>query len=73
MVARVAIFEGVNVEAAQSTMEEAEAIIRPMLNGLAGYQGVTELAPPTAGSSRSLVRHRRERPGGRACVRPGMP
>jgi hypothetical protein len=44
MVARVAIFEGINVEAAQSTMDEAEAIIRPMLNALVGYQGVTELA-----------------------------
>ena len=44
MIARVAIFEGVNVEAAQATMDEAEAIIRPMLQALPGYQGVTELA-----------------------------
>jgi hypothetical protein len=44
MVARVAIFEGINVEAAQSTMDEAEAIIRPTLQALPGYQGVTELA-----------------------------
>ena len=44
MVARVALFEGVNVEAAQSTMDEAEAIIRPTLQALPGYQGATELA-----------------------------
>ena len=44
MVARVAIFEGVNMDAAQATMDEAEAIIRPMVNALAGYQGVMELA-----------------------------
>jgi len=44
MVARVAIFEGINVEAAQASMDEAEAIIRPMIEGLPGYQGVTELA-----------------------------
>jgi hypothetical protein len=43
MVARVAIFEGVNIEAAKATMDEAEAIIRPILEGLPGYQGVTEL------------------------------
>jgi hypothetical protein len=42
-VARVAIFEGINVEAAQATMDEAEAIIRPMIEGLAGYEGATEL------------------------------
>jgi hypothetical protein len=44
MVARVAIFEGINVEAAQASMEEAEAIIRPLVQGLAGYQGMTQLA-----------------------------
>jgi hypothetical protein len=44
MVARVAIFEGVNMDAAQASMDEAEAIIRPMVNALAGYQGVMELA-----------------------------
>jgi hypothetical protein len=44
MVARVAIFEGIDVEAAQATMDEAEAIIRPLLEALPGYQGVTELA-----------------------------
>lgn len=44
MVARVAIFEGVNIEAAQSTMDEAEAVIRPLVEALPGYQGITELA-----------------------------
>jgi hypothetical protein len=44
MVARVAVFEGINVEAAQSTMDEAESIIRPLLSALPGYAGVLELA-----------------------------
>jgi hypothetical protein len=38
------MFEGINVEAAQSTMDEAESIIRPLLNALSGYQGALELA-----------------------------
>jgi len=49
MVARVAIFEGIDIDAAQATMEEAEAIIRPILEGLAGYKGVTELASTDGG------------------------
>jgi len=47
MVARVASFEGVNVQAAESTMEQAESIIRPMVEGLAGYQGHLELVSPS--------------------------
>lgn len=44
MVARVAIFDGINIDAAQATMDEAEAIIRPLVEGLPGYQGMTQLA-----------------------------
>ena len=44
MVARVASFEGIDVEEAQKTMEEAEAIIRPLVESLAGFQGRTDLA-----------------------------
>ena len=43
MYARVAKFEGVNVDVAKQTFQEAEAIIRPMVEGLAGYAGHTEL------------------------------
>ena len=43
MVARVASFEGVNVEVAERTMDEAESVIRALLEGLAGYQGHLEL------------------------------
>ncbi len=46
MIARVASFEGINVEAAQSSMDEAEAVIRPILAGLPGYSGGLELASP---------------------------
>jgi hypothetical protein len=43
MFARVAAFEGVNVEAAKATMEEALGVIRPLVEGLAGYRGQLEL------------------------------
>jgi hypothetical protein len=43
MVARVASFEGVNVEAAEQSMDEAEQRIRPLVQSLAGYQGHLEL------------------------------
>ena len=43
MVARVASFEGVNVEVAERTMDQAESIIRPLMEALDGYQGHLEL------------------------------
>lgn len=43
MVARVATFEGVNVQEAERTMDEAEAAVRPLVEGLAGYQAHMEL------------------------------
>jgi hypothetical protein len=44
MIARVASFEGVNVPQARRTVDEAEAIIRPLLESLPGYEGHLELA-----------------------------
>jgi hypothetical protein len=44
MVARVATFEGVNMQDAQSTMDEADAVIRSLVEGLAGYAGRLDLA-----------------------------
>ncbi|MDX6486278.1 MAG: hypothetical protein QOF43_1431 [Gaiellaceae bacterium] len=44
MVARVASFEGLNAQETERAMAEAEGIIRPILGGLAGYQGHLELA-----------------------------
>ena len=43
MVARVATFEGVNVQEAERTIDQAEATVRPLVEGLAGYQGHMEL------------------------------
>jgi hypothetical protein len=43
MVARVARFEGVNVEEAERTMDQADAILRTLVEGLAGYQGHLDL------------------------------
>ena len=39
MIARVATFEGVNVGVAQRTTDQAESIIRPLMEGRSGYQG----------------------------------
>ena len=39
MVARVARFEGVNIDAVERTMGEAETRIRPIVEGLAGFRG----------------------------------
>jgi hypothetical protein len=44
MVARVAKFEGIDIQEAQRTMEQADAIIRPLVQGLAGYAGHLDLA-----------------------------
>ncbi len=43
MIARVARFEGINVANAEATMDEAEAVIRPLMEGLAGYTGHLQL------------------------------
>jgi len=43
MIARVPSFEGVNVEVAERTMEQALSVISPMMEGLSGYQGHLEL------------------------------
>jgi hypothetical protein len=43
VIARVASFEGVNVEAAERTWGEAEAKIRPIVERLSGYEGYLEL------------------------------
>jgi len=44
MVARVARFEGIDIARAQETMAEAEAVIRPLVEGLSGYVGRFDLA-----------------------------
>jgi hypothetical protein len=43
MVARVASFEGVNVEVAERTMDQALSVISPLMERLPGYQGHLEL------------------------------
>src|SRR5262245_43806477 len=43
MVARVATFDGVNVEVAEATIDQALSIISPLMEGLTGYQGHLEL------------------------------
>ncbi len=43
MVARVASFEAVDAQEAERTMDQAEAIVRPIIENLGGYQGHLEL------------------------------
>ncbi len=47
MYARVAQFEGVNIEAAKRTMEEADSIIQPLMEALPGFAGELMLVSPT--------------------------
>ena len=49
MVARVARFEGIDIAKAQETMAEAEAVIRPLVEGLSGYAGRFDLAAMDGG------------------------
>jgi hypothetical protein len=44
MIARVVVFEDIDVSAARTTIDEATEIIRPLVEGLPGYRGVLELA-----------------------------
>ena len=44
MVARVAIFEGVDVDQAAATFAEADARVRPLLDALSGYRGYCDIA-----------------------------
>jgi len=46
MYARMAQFEGVNVEVAKRTMDEADAILRPLMQALPGYAGELMLVSP---------------------------
>lgn len=43
MIARVARFEQVDVDEVERTREEAEVVIRSLVEGLAGYRGHLEL------------------------------
>ena len=43
MVARVAIFEGVDIDQAVATFGEADARVRPLLEALSGYRGYVDL------------------------------
>lgn len=43
MFARVARFEGVGVQEAEQTLADADAIIRALVEGLAGYRGQLQL------------------------------
>ena len=44
MVARVATFEGVNVQEAERTIGEVEPVVRALIENLPGYHGHLELA-----------------------------
>jgi len=43
MFARVARFEGIDVQEAERALGEAEGIIRPLVEGLPGYRGQLQL------------------------------
>jgi hypothetical protein len=43
MFARVSTFEGVNVEVAERKIDQALSVIKPLMDGLPGYQGHLEV------------------------------
>jgi uncharacterized protein YmfQ (DUF2313 family) len=49
MYARVATFEGVNMEVAQRTMKEAEERLEPIMREIEGLQGSMELVDKSSG------------------------
>jgi hypothetical protein len=46
MIARIATFEGVNVDEARRGWEKAEAAVRPLLEGMPGFSGYLDLLSP---------------------------
>jgi hypothetical protein len=48
MFARIAKFDGVNVEAAERTLDTARERIEPIMRGMAGFQGYMELIDRSA-------------------------
>jgi cysteine synthase len=54
MVARVAAFEGIDVEAAEQTMESAMERIQPMLDSMQGWQGRLDLLDRSSGKFISI-------------------
>ena len=49
MYARVATFEGVNMDAAERTMKEADERMEPIMRSIEGLQGSMELADKATG------------------------
>jgi hypothetical protein len=43
MVARVASFEGVDLAKARGMLDDVEAVLRPLVEGLPGYRGTLDL------------------------------
>jgi hypothetical protein len=55
MFARIATFEGVDIEAAESVMEEARVRIEPMMKGIAGSRGYMQLVDRENGKSVTIA------------------
>ena len=53
MFARIATFEGVDIAAAERTLDAVRERIEPLLRGMTGYQGLMELVD--RGSGRALT------------------
>jgi hypothetical protein len=54
MFARIATFEGVDVAAAERTMDAVRERIEPIMRGLAGFQGYLELVDRSGGKAMTV-------------------
>lgn len=54
MYARIAIFESTDPAADEKLMDEAEEIVMPIMRGITGFQGHTELVDRSTGKSLSI-------------------
>lgn len=54
MFARIATFEGVNMEVAESTMKEANERLEPIVREIQGLQGSMDLVDKSAGKFMSI-------------------
>jgi antibiotic biosynthesis monooxygenase (ABM) superfamily enzyme len=55
MFARIATFEGVNMEAAERTMEEAQRRVETLMRAMPGYRGYLELVDRTGGRAQTIA------------------
>ena len=55
MFARIATFEGVDVEETERTLDEVRERVEPMMQGMAGFEGYLDLADRSSGKALTIT------------------